>query len=172
MVVSGRYPRTILAFVTGMNRWVYHVGAYAGLITDAYPPFDARSYQIGHGLISIGACGILGAVARNWMDDHRDKGAEERHSAGERRLSDADQRLSDSDQALSDADQRLSDSDEALSDRSQVQSDRDQDIADSDQAATDLDLDGGFGSAQRDQALARPSATRPALLALRARKSG
>ena len=56
LVFTGRYPQPIFDFVLGLNRWVIRVAAYAGLMTDVYPPFrlDLGSDEPGSARWSVG----------------------------------------------------------------------------------------------------------------------
>ena len=39
VLFTKRYPRDLFKLAMGFNRWAIRVGAYASLMTDAYPPF-------------------------------------------------------------------------------------------------------------------------------------
>jgi hypothetical protein len=40
VLITGRFPRGLWDYLTGVNRWAYRVTAYVFLITDQYPPFS------------------------------------------------------------------------------------------------------------------------------------
>lgn len=39
ILFTGKYPRSLFGFMTGFLRWTMRANLYAGLMTDAYPPF-------------------------------------------------------------------------------------------------------------------------------------
>jgi hypothetical protein len=42
VVFTGSFPEGFHSFLTGTHRWLVRFGAYAGFLTDAYPPFSGK----------------------------------------------------------------------------------------------------------------------------------
>jgi hypothetical protein len=40
VLITGKFPRGLWDYLTGVNRWAYRVTSYVFLLTDAYPPFS------------------------------------------------------------------------------------------------------------------------------------
>ena len=63
LAFTGSYPRPLLDFILGMDRWVFRVAAYVGLMTDQYPPFRLDTGEDEPGPVSMTAAEPTGDVS-------------------------------------------------------------------------------------------------------------
>jgi hypothetical protein len=57
LLFTARYPKPLYDLVLGVDRWSLRVAAYAGLMTDRYPPFRLDQGGTDPGTLAAGPVG-------------------------------------------------------------------------------------------------------------------
>ena len=64
LLFTSRYPRPLYDFVLGITRWAFRVVAYAGLMTDSYPPFRFDSAPMEATEVTVAVTAVREAPAK------------------------------------------------------------------------------------------------------------